>query len=333
MDKDSLGKIDVHHHSFPSVYSEYLDHKGRNPAGWVTQPWTAELDCEFCESTGVGTAILSCVPGGPSTETHLEQAQHFTRECNKSNAQLRDALPQKYGFFAHVSNLCNTELALEEISYAFDILRADGVALGTSYQMGGETYYLGHTDFIPIWDALNTRKAVVFVHPVPSADRTVVNKNLPMPAYDFPHETGRTAIDMITNPSKMVQQHAADCKIILSHAGGDLPFLIDRTAGLLAKGPKALRLESSKDEILDDARRFYYDTALSSSPMHLSALFELLGPDKWDHLLFGTDFPPGGSEAIADFTHQLERSKHVNIDNLRSNALKLFPRLMPQGLS
>lgn len=325
MEISTLSKIDVHHHSLPPVYIDYLERQGRSPAGWVRQPWTLELDCDFCEASNISKAILSCIPGGPSLENDFEEARQFTRECNDYNAQIRNTSPQKYGFFAHISSLCDSRLTLEEISYAFDTLHADGITLATHYEKDCESYYLGHEDFIPIWDNLSARKAIVFVHPVPSADKTVINKNLPAPAYDFPHETGRAAVDMITNSSNMLQKHAIGCAIILSHAGGDLPYLIDRTAGLMSSGPSALRLAKTIDEMLDAARCFYYDTALSSSPMHLSALISLLGPKNLDHLLFGSDFPPGGVKAIAYFTQQLETSKYVDLKDLRANALKLFP--------
>lgn len=327
MDNKAAGKIDTHQHSYPDAYIAFLQKLPRSPAGWSIEPWTADIGCKFCEATNIDTAILSCIPGGPSTDTHLEQARQFTKDCNDFNAKLRDSDPHRYGFFASISNLCDTDLALEEINYAFDVLHADGVTLATSYAKQGQTFYLGHPDFVSVWDALDARGAVVFVHPIPSPSTIPVHQRLPVPVYDFPHETGRTAIDLITNSSQTLLQHAKHCKIILSHAGGDLPFLIDRAAGVLAGGPQPIRLVNNKGDILSAARRFYYDTALSSSPMHLSALFELLGPENWDHVLVGTDFPPGGSEAIAQFTQQLEQSKFVNMEELRANALKLFPRL------
>ncbi|KIW21071.1 hypothetical protein PV08_01650 [Exophiala spinifera] len=230
------------------------------------------------------------------------------------------------GFLAHITNLCEIDLTLKELDYAFDVLGAAGVALGTSYHKSGTVYYLGDALFTPIWDALSTRKAVVLVHPVPSPGMGTINENLPQPAYDFPHETGRAAIDLISNSSNMMRDHAMDCKIILSHAGGDLPFLIDRVAGLMCHGPQVLRLGKSSDDILAEARRFYYDAALSSSPMQMSALLSLLGHDYQDHILLGTDYPPAGMEAIEYFSRQLCDSQVVDVTRVRHNALALLPQ-------
>jgi predicted TIM-barrel fold metal-dependent hydrolase len=326
MSQSQLPSIDVHHHSFPPAYAEYLDRASQNAGGWFIEPWTLQTACDFCQSKSIGVAILSCIPGGPHNDVDLAHAQDFTGRCNDYNAQLvRDSL-HSFGFFAQVTNLCEIDLTLKEIEYVFDRLGADGIALGTSYHKDGQLRYLGDSLFIPVWEALDARNAVVFIHPAPSLNIARINRNLPPPAFEFPHETGRTTIDMITNPSNMLRDHAANCKIILSHAGGDLPYLIDRIAGLMCLGPTPLRLQKSSEEVLAEARRFYYDTALSCSPMQLNAVASLLGPDT-DHLLFGTDFPPAGVGAIDYYSAQLLESRTVNFNDLRSNALKLFPRL------
>jgi len=44
----------------------------------------------------------------------------------------------------------------------------------------------------------------------------------------------------------------------------------------------------SNEEILEDFKSFYYDTALSAYHSNLVAMEEFVEPD---HLLFGTDFP------------------------------------------
>lgn len=316
-------KIDVHHHVYPPVYSEALKRNGGDPSGWFVPQWTLEADYELCEKIGVQTAILSSTAPGPDIEQDPKDAQALARSINEFNARVRDTHPQDYGFFASTPDPRNTEAALEEIRYALDILHADGVVLFTRY--GDGNYYLGHEAFTPIWDFLNSRQAVVFVHPTHGVDKTLVNSFLPLPAYDYPHETGRTAIDMIT--SNMLRNHASNCRIILSHAGGDLPYLIDRAASLLESAPASFNPGKSREEMLAEARWFYFDTALSSSPMNLRALMALLGEQRKDHILFGSDFPNAGDEAIEYFTRQLEGQDVVDASMLGENAMKLFPRL------
>ena len=319
--------IDVHHHSYPPAYVSYLEEANHSPGGWVTEPWNLGIACDFCREKDIKAAILSCIPGGPHSDMNLERALEFTRSCNVWNAEMVQKSPHALGFFAHITNLCEIDLTLQEIKYALEDLGADGIALATSYHKNGQLRYLGDPLFVPVWDLLSARKTVVFIHPAPSSNIAMINRNLPPPAFEFPHETGRTAIDMIINSSNMLRDHAINCKIILSHAGGDLPYLIDRVAGLMCLGPPTLRIKKTPQEVLTEARCFYYDTALSSSPMHLSALTTLLGSDHVDHILLGTDFPPAGVDAIEYFLGQLRESKSISLEKLHKNALKAFPRL------
>ena len=73
-------------------------------------------------------------------------------------------------------------------------------------------------------------------------------------------------------------------KIILAHLGGSTPFLAARVA-VLARHMGCLL---SHDEILQNFKSFYYETALSAHDATLSAMTRFVAPDQ---ILFGTDFP------------------------------------------
>ena len=211
-------------------------------------------------------------------------------------------------------------MALEEMTYALDFLYADGITLFTRY--GDDNHYLGHEDFRPIWAELNRRKAVVFVHPTHPVDTNLVDASLVQPMVDYPHETGRAAMDMIVG---YTIRNYPDCKVILSHAGGTLPYLIYRSAGMLPF--TAFSTGKSTEEIIREAQMFYIDVAISSNPVNLKALFEFAKPE---HVLFGSDFPNAPSEAIERFTQRLEdheMSPNMRKDVYHGSALKLLPRL------
>ena len=233
---------------------------------------------------------------------------------------MRQKEPAGYGFFASLPSLFDTEACLKEIDYAFDELRADGVTLFTRYGEGN--YYLGHQDFEPVWAALSKRKAVVFVHPTCPVDTELTHPSLPQPMFDYPHETGRTAMNLIVSNTLL---KFPGCKVILSHAGGTLPYLIHRAAVMLPVTP--MTVGKSTEQMVDEASDFYYDTAISSNPATLEALFEIAKPG---HVLFGTDFPNAPRDAIERFTANLE-GFNVQPETLAAlfnkNALVLFPRL------
>lgn len=75
-----------------------------------------------------------------------------------------------------------------------------------------------------------------------------------------------------------------DVKIILAHLGGSTPFLASRVAVL----SRYMGCELTPEEILDDFRSFYYDTALSAWGPNLTAMDSFVSPTQ---ILFGTDFP------------------------------------------
>lgn len=69
---------------------------------------------------------------------------------------------------------------------------------------------------------LNERAAVVHLHPTtPSSTMLAVAP----PAIDYTHETTRAACDLIYSGTKGAHP---DVAIILSHAGGTLPFIAHR---------------------------------------------------------------------------------------------------------
>jgi predicted TIM-barrel fold metal-dependent hydrolase len=117
---------------------------------------------------GVQTAILSVTAPGACI---LKGTASFAlaRQLNEYAAELRDRNPQRFGFFASLPSLLDTDATLSEIAYAVDTLHADGVTLFTRY--GESNVYLGHRSLEPIWAELDRRKCVVSstlrIHSIP----------------------------------------------------------------------------------------------------------------------------------------------------------------------
>ncbi|KAH7397028.1 amidohydrolase family protein [Phaeosphaeria sp. MPI-PUGE-AT-0046c] len=312
----TIPKVDVHHHVIPPQ----LVGVGEGMKGMQVPKWKYDTDVAFCEDIGVKARIFSVSTPGVSHIQDPGEAAKLARAMNEFCADLKAKNSTSCGFFATVPSLVHTQLALAEIRHAFDQLAADGVTLFTSY--GPLNGYLGHEDFVPIWEELNARKAVVFVHPCNNGpNATMFNEHVSAPTFDWPHETGRTAIDMIVN--KRMQQFPA-VKIILSHAGGTLPALV-RRATMMAM-PEFGGVMSA-EEIYEGARAFYFDTALAGSQevLPLISTFARKG-----HLLFGSDYPHAyapQSKAHSDFIDQYPLNDAKRKDIYYEAALDLFPRL------
>src|SRR5262249_57442417 len=95
-------------------------------------------------------------------------------------------------------------------------------------------------------------------------------QRIPPCAADFLPDTPRAAYRLVQ--SGAVRRHP-NLKIILSHAGGFLPYASHRiAAALMAEGGR------SQAEILEDLRSFYFDTALSCSHAPLPTLLAFTTP-------------------------------------------------------
>jgi predicted TIM-barrel fold metal-dependent hydrolase len=113
-------------------------------------------------------------------------------------------------------------------------------------------------------------------------------------------------------------------RVILSHAGGTLPFLAYRIAGTV---PLLESWDGSPEDVLTELRRFYFDTALSAGPTSLPSLQAFADPG---HILYGSDGPFAPVPAVAEFDRNLDSYDWPG-DELRAinrgNAESLFPRL------
>ena len=310
-------RIDVHQHIVPSFWADDLPAHGGDPSGWATPAWRVESALAFMDAVGTSTGILSLT--APSVKGWRGHAKReMARRVNEYTAEVVSRHPTRFGHFATLP-LPDIEGALSEIGNAFDTLEADGVVLMSNY----DGVYLGDPVFEPVWAELDRRQAVVFIHPaMPMISHLA---RMPGPMLDYPFDTTRTAAQLVING--VVARHP-NVKIILSHAGGFLPYAAFRVA---AVAPMANQDLPSAEGLLEQLRTFYFDTALSSP----SALPSLTAFAKPDRILFGSDFPYAPAAASAAFTAQqdaspvLSAAQHAAIN--RSSALALFPRLAALG--
>lgn len=252
-------------------------------------PWSPELSLEFMKRHNISAAIVSLGAPATSIGSDSQGVAAFCRRMNEYAADLRQQYPGKFGFFATLPSPEDSKACIQEIHYALKELGAEGVNLLTSY--GGK--YLGHPEFQPVWDELDSLAAVVVIHPgIETAGEPIQEPQpLPKPLFDWTHETTRTATHLIT--TNTMKTHPA-CKVILPHGGGTLPYIANRIGQLSA----ALGLmDKTADEFLEDAKHFYYDVALAGYDEPLRLLLDFAAPG---HVLFGTDYPFCREDIIAN---------------------------------
>ncbi|WP_420211552.1 2-hydroxy-1-naphthoic acid nonoxidative decarboxylase [Burkholderia aenigmatica] len=306
-------RIDVHQHVVPPFWADALPAHGGDPSGWGSPAWSPESAIAFMDSLEIQTGVLSLT--APGVQGWNGQAKRdMARQVNEYVAGLVAQRPTRFGNFATLP-LPDVDGTLAEIGHAFDTLKADGVVLLSNY--GG--VYLGDPAFESVWAELDRRRAVVFIHPAKPAIDAV--PGMPGPLLDYPFDTTRTAVQLVLNG--VIARHP-NVRIILSHAGGFLPYTAYRFAEL---APGVRNDVPNRDGLLDLLRTFYFDTALSS-PSALPSLTAFAQPDR---VLYGSDFPYAPPAVSTSFTHAqdayaaLGADRHAAINH--ANALPLFPRL------
>jgi predicted TIM-barrel fold metal-dependent hydrolase len=306
-------RIDTHHHFVPPFYREWLESKGVGAGGLLIPEWSPQASLELMEAHEIETAVLSVStpgvePGRPS------EARAMARRLNEYAAEIVRQHDGRFRFFA-ILTLPDVDGALAELAYALDELSAEGVVLHGNCK----GIYLGDPRFDPLFDELQRREAVVFVHPsVPPGPGV---PGIPAYAADFLLDSVRAALNLARTGTL---DRCPDLKIILSHGGGFLPFAGARLSALADSG-------GSVEHGYRLLQRFYLDSALASSPF---ALPSTLAWAQSDHLTFGSDFPYARPEHVAAFTAALDQDQRVDHEALnRANAAALLPRRHEHSLA
>ncbi|HXX48608.1 MAG TPA: amidohydrolase family protein [Myxococcota bacterium] len=307
----TAGRIDTHHHIVPPSYVDWLARLGIDAGAGVPFPrWSREETLEMMDRRGIETAIVSLSTPGVHFGDAAE-ARKRAREINELSAGLVRSAPARFGFFAFLP-LPDVDGALAELEYAFDSLGADGVVMLAN----ARGVYLGDPALDAVFDALERRRAVVFVHPsIPPGLAPV--EGVPGYAADFLLDTTRAAVRLAGSGTL---DRCPNLKIILSHAGGFVPYAAYRMG--LAASPRRDLADG-----VAQLRKFWFDTALSGSPTALPSLLAFARPGR---VLYGSDWPFASEPIIAGFNGMYESfpvdaAQRASID--RGAAETLFPRL------
>ncbi|KAG2156131.1 hypothetical protein DEU56DRAFT_875957 [Suillus clintonianus] len=314
-------RIDVHHHFFLDAEKKA---KKNLEVGWRTPeenlPWKPLISLDAMDKLGVRTAILS--PPPVTSSSIGEENRSEVRQQNIYASQLCAAYPDRFRFFAGLPFLDDVEASLEEIAFSFDVLGADGVALISSYGDGNSAKYVADDLYDPIWKELDRRSAVVLLHGTQTPSSTPYpHPWLGVPITEVPNETYKAAAHLVVSGKK---RRFHNVNIILTHLGGSTPFLASRVAAL----SHHMGCPLTPDEIIDDFKSFYYETALSAHETTLTAMSTFVPSER---LLFGTDFPAVSTKTAGWYTENLENyfaGRPLDLANImRDNALRLFPNL------
>lgn len=313
-------RIDVHHHMLPPVIDLW-----KNPRSFPNYPvgfnWSPEVSLEAMDKYGTETAVLSVTGLGPSYADlyydGTDRARGLVRQMNEFGAKAMSDHPKRFGFFACLP-VPNQDAALKEIEYAFDTLKADGVMFFSS--IGDQ--HPGDPVFLPVFEELNRRKAVVFFHPtVPHCCRNAT-AGVPDTTAEFDFDTTRAILSLLFNG---VIARCPDIRFIVNHSGAAVPVLSGRIKDI-ARGDRAKFIPGGSAGALDEMRKLYFECAHATYAAPIAAVTKFAPPTQ---LLFGTDFPVWPYTTTIDPFNETEPELPADVQHAmdRGNAERLFPRL------
>ena len=260
--------IDVHHHYYPQKYLEFLERSDISPhpsAPLSTE--TMEDRIARMDQESIKAAILSASQAQP----YLAQKTRAADGAKMANDLFIDVAAQyreRFKVFAALP-LPHIDLCLAEIERVLDHPDVVGITVTCTIL----TEPLDHPRFEPMWQELNRKKSVVFLHPAGREDLEWLHDYHLTWMVGAPFEDTVAALRLAM--SGMTQKYR-DIRFIVPHLGGTLPFLLARL------------LRQSKDATLaGELATLFYDT-VSGSVDALTAATHVFGAD---HLLFGTDYP------------------------------------------
>jgi predicted TIM-barrel fold metal-dependent hydrolase len=302
-------RIDTHHHIAPPKYVAEFKSELQPPV----IAWSVSKSLDEMDKSGVATAITSVTT--PGSAFAGKDGRRVARECNEYAARLVQDHPRRFGMFLALP-LTDVEGSLREIEFGFDVLKADGVALFTSYG----NLWLGDPAFEPVVAELNRRKAIIYTHPdAPNCCRDPLLPDIREPVIEYGTDTTR-AIARVLFSGTAVRYR--DVRWIFSHGGGTAPFLAERLIRVPSLNKKLM--ETVPNGAMAELQRFYYDTAQIAHPVPLAALARFVPASQ---ILWGTDYPfRFGHEyvkALAAFGFSDSDLRKID----RENALTLLPRL------
>lgn len=295
MPRNSVRAVDIHAHYFPEPYLRLLETEGEafgvrlnrsDPNGPAIQIgpilggplrsafWDLDIRRKEMDRQHVDVHALSLTfPMVYWADGRL--GLRLSRIVNDAMAQAHTAFPDRFVGLATLP-LQEPRLALEELERAAKLPGIRGVYFGTNVN-GRE---LADPDFQPVWERIDALRFPVFLHPL-----NVIGAQRLAPYYlgnllGNPFDTAVAAAQLIFGG---ILDRFPRLTVCLPHAGGALPYLVDRLDRGRKVRPECAHLKRPPSAYL---RRFTYDT-ISHGPESLRYLIGRVGADR---VMIGSDY-------------------------------------------
>jgi 6-methylsalicylate decarboxylase len=199
------------------------------------------------------------------------------------------------------------------VEYAYDTLKVDAIGIYTNDNQGR---WPGDLYFEPLWQELNRRNAIVYMHPLAPqcCSNLKYGAAASMVEYDF--DVTRGVVSIVVNG---VMFRYPNIRFLTVHSGGTVPMLAGRMNDRIPRGAE----QYLPNGLYAELRKWYFDVAHATFPWPYTAMKAFMPESQ---ILFGTDYSPEPIESTVDQLPGLKLPRAFEQMMLRGNAERLFPR-------
>jgi len=321
--------VDVHTHMVSAEWLQMLEQDsasftvGEAPGGSRavfrgSTPFLTLTDAMFdyrmridaMDKAGVDVAVVSLT----CPNVYFGDEQTSAKAAKLINDQMSDAqrsYPDRIRYLASLPWQF-PQLAVTEL----ERVRAKGaVGVMVLANIGGVS--LTDERFAPIWEAIDALALPVLVHPAtpPGVEQLDMDRFHLVWSVGFPFDTTLALARMLMDG---FFERYTRLKIIGSHAGGCLPFLLGR----LDAGPRYFAAAREKLDVAPSSfvERIYVDS-ITYSPSVLELTMKVFGPQ---NVLYGSDYPHmcGRMDEMLDLVATLPTTEQARVRS--ANAEQIF---------
>ena len=240
-----------------------------------TRSWDVARRLADMAEDGTDMQVLSPMPELLSHWLPADDAEYLADVMNEQIAGMMAEAPRN---FAGIGMVCMQDIprAIRQLEKV-KTLGFAGIEIGTHI----DGVALGSETLFPLYEAAESLGLGLFVHPLHPAGMERVGGGPEFAATAvFPLETALASVSLL---AAGVPEKFPRLRILLSHGGGALPWILPRMDFGWSLGAKG-RMTQPPSKL---ARQFWYDTILYD-PVSLSFLGNAVGTD---HIVVGSDYP------------------------------------------
>lgn len=255
-------------------------------------------------------SVLSITsPGTHLKPNDSDNAALMARQTNEELSAIFKDHPAHFRFFASLP-LPSVDRSIAEIDYALDELGAVGFAALSN----ANGVYLGDQALDPVFAHLNSRRAIVFIHPTTCNLLTSTGPDsqteiqavkpldvYPRPMMEFMFDETRAIANLLL--SGTVAKYP-NITFIMSHCGCALPSILDRVGAFATLTTGAESQAAEFRRLLRE--RFYFDLAGFPFPNQIHGLLRILGDGGEKRLVYGTDYPFSPEKVVVGLAKELD---------------------------